>query len=748
MLKRMTTAQHLGWWSTLFILPLAITSASYAEEKPAAAPSFRQDVMPVLFRAGCNSGTCHGAARGKDGFMLSLFGYDPKGDYFRITEEMIGRRVNTAVPEESLLLRKAIGAVPHTGGKLFDQQSEYYETLLRWIEAGAPDDDGEVPETVGLELSQDRFVFDKAGMEAHLRVTALASDGGRRDVTSLARFHSNNGSVADIGNDGRLVAHGAGDTHVFARFNRFTIGAEVIVLPPGKDFKWPNPPAANYIDELVFDRLQKLRIVPSELCDDETFLRRVTLDLVGRPPSVEEYRAFMTDTRSDKRARKIDELIADDAFADVWTTIWAEQLRIMGGNYAPVGTHIKAADAFYEWIRTQLRNDRPLNEFVEEMVSASGSNLINGPSNLYTMLIHGPRFQPKAFAADFSQVFLGIQIQCAECHNHPFDRWTMDDYYGFVSFFTGMKRKPGVEPREQRIFYDTSAPPAKHLVDSRPMPAKTLGAIDPVTQGGDPRQELARWLTSPKNEMFSRNLANRIWAQLIGRGVIEPVDDIRVSNPPTNGPLLDALSERLVQSGFSLRALVRDICNSRVYQLSAQPNDSNKQDSRQFSHAHLRRLRADVLMDSVVAVTGVERGFSGFPGGTRAIDVYPRVGGDTSGPHYGDQFFETFGRSSRATICACETKSEPTLSQTLHLSVGNTVGPRLAAGGLIKEMVTESSTPEEALERLFVLALSRKPTSEETASMLELLGDRTKDPKVYEDIFWGLLNSTEFTFNH
>jgi hypothetical protein len=710
--------------------------------------SFRRDVMPVLFRAGCNSGTCHGAARGKDGFHLSLFGYDPQGDYFRITEEMIGRRVNLSAPDESLLLMKSIGRVPHTGGKLFDAESPYYQTLRSWIAAGAKDDASDVAETVSLELSVDRFLFESIGEQNALRVTAIADDGSRRDVTGLTRFHSNNSSVVDIDADGCVKSTGYGDSHVFARFSRFTVGAEVIVLPPAEGFSWPNPSANNYIDEIVFDRLKKLRIAPSDLCDDETFLRRITIDLAGRVPTTEEYRQFLEDDQADKRSRQIDKLLYDDAFADLWTTIWAEQLRVMGGNYAPVGTHIKAADAYYEWIRTQLRNDRPLNEFVSEMVSASGSNLINGPANLYTMLVHGPRFEPKAFAADFSQVFLGVQIQCAECHNHPFDRWTMDDYYSLVSFFTGVRRKPGVESREQRIYYDPSAPPASHLVDQRPMPARALGEVEPVKHQGDPRRELAQWLTSADNDLFSRNLANRIWAQLLGRGVVEPVDDVRVSNPPVNGPLLDALSDRLVDSNFSLRSLVRDICNSRVYQLSARPNDSNKLDQRQFSHAKLRRMRADVLMDSVVTVTNVPRGFSGFPDGTRAIDVYPRTAGDTSGPKFGDPFFETFGRSSRNTICACETKSEPTLSQTMHMAVGDTLRARLGAGGRVKELVDSGQSPAAVIDSLYVLALSRRATEQEKSSLVALVGDKPKDIAVYEDILWGLINSTEFIFNH
>ncbi|HEX7380194.1 MAG TPA: DUF1553 domain-containing protein, partial [Pirellulales bacterium] len=343
---------------------------------------------------------------------------------------------------------------------------------------------------------------------------------------------------------------------------------------------------------------------------------------------------------------------------------------------------------------------------------------------------------------------LGVRIQCSQCHNDPFDRWTTDDYYSFVSFFTGMKRKPGIEAREQRIYYDTSAALAHNFVDDRPMPAKALGALKPAEHDGDPRRALAAWLTSPQNEMFSRNLANRIWAQLLGRGIIEPVDDVRVSNPPVNGPLLDALSRHLVDSKFSLHQLVREICNSRVYQLSAAPNPSNRGDSRQFSHARLRRLRADVLLDSIVVVTGVPWTNWSFPAGTRAIDFYPRSGGETEIPQVLDPFMETFGRSNRGTINASETKKEPTLAQTLHLTVGDTLRSRLSRCDEIKRLVEAKTPPDQAIERLFILALCRRPTAEEKTAFSELLGGATADQPCYEDILWGLLNSTEFAFNH
>ena len=729
------------------ILLLTALLASTSTNLFADEPSFRRDVMPVFFRAGCNSGTCHGSARGKDGFMLSLFGYDAKGDYFRLTQEMIGRRVNVASPSESLLIKKASGQVPHTGGKRFDVESPYYQTLLQWIEAGAPDDPANVPEPVEIKLDPDRLLFDVGAAAKPTVVTARYSDGSMRDVTKLALFNTNNPDTATISADGVVTPGKRGDTFVFARFNRFTIGSEVIVLPKDSAIQWNNPPANNYIDELVYDRLQKLHLLPSELCDDETFVRRVYLDLAGVPPTVEQFRSFMSDLSPKKRDALVDQLIASEEFTQVWTALWAESVRLMGGGYAPTGTDVKAAAAYYEWIHEQIKSNRPFNEFVADQVTATGSNLTNGPANLYTMLVHNTRFTPKEFAANFSQLTMGIQIQCAECHNHPFDRWTMNDYYGFVSFFTGMKRKLGAEPREMYIFNDRSMSPAKHLVDDRPVPAIVLGGEAPVPEMGDKRQALAQWLASPDNPHFGRNFANRAWAHFFGRGLVEPVDDMRISNPPTNKPLLDALSKRFSDSKFNLRALVRDICTSRVYQLASQPNATNSGDTRQFSRSRLRRLRADVLLDSIVVATSSERGYSYFPRGTKAIQYYPRTPGDTEGPNAGDPFFATFGRSRRGSICVCETRVESNLSQALHLLVGDTIDGRVGGGGVVAKLLAAGKTPDELIEELFLRTLSRKPTSEERTAMRELVGDSVKDRKVYEDIFSSLLQSTEFGFN-
>jgi hypothetical protein len=744
-MPRKTTIEKL---LVLAAVVMSWSLQSVSAAPPESPPSFRRDVMPVFFRAGCNAGTCHGSSRGKDGFMLSLFGYDAKGDYFRLTEELIGRRINVAAPSESLLLKKAAGQVPHTGGKRFSKDSSYYKTLLKWIEAGAPNDPDDVPVPVEITLSPERLQFDVNGEPTPTEVTARYSDGSARNVTSLALFASNNPDTATVSADGVVSPGKRGDTYVFARFNRFTVGSEVIVLPNESAANWKKPPVNNYIDELVYDRLQKLRLQPSDLCDDETFLRRVYLDLAGTPPTVDQYYEFINDKNADKRAALIDSLIASDEFTDVWTALWAEWVRLMGGGYAPTGTDVKAAETYYQWIHEQIQANRPFNEFVADQISATGSNLTNGPANLYTMLIHDVRFEPKEFAANLSQLTLGIQVQCAECHNHPFDRWTMDDYYGFVSFFTGIRRKLGAESREMYIFNDRSAGPAKHKVDGRPMLATVLGGEAPVEQMPDKRRALAAWLAASDNPHFAKNMANRVWAHFFSRGLVEPIDDMRISNPPTNKPLLDGLARRFADAGFDLRALVRDICNSRIYQLTSQPNSTNEGDTRQFSRSRLRRLRADVLLDSIVTVTDGRRNFGMFPIGTKAIQHYPRTRGDTVLPNAGDSFFETFGRSKRGSICVCETRSESTLSQTLHMLAGDTIDGQVQGGRVVQKLIEAGRSPEEIIDELFIRALSRKPSDEERASMRELVGESVTDRQVYEDIFCSLLQTTEFGFNH
>jgi hypothetical protein len=706
---------------------------------PPKPVSFRLDIEPVLFRAGCNSGGCHGAAAGKDGFHLGLFGYDPAGDYWRLTQQIVGRRIDLAASEQSLLLLKATGMVPHTGGRRFKPDSEYYNTLLRWIQEGASDDPPGVPSVTGISLVPDKVVFSGKVTKKPLQVIAKYSDGTTRVVNQLALYLTNNKNTADIDDHGVVTGGKRGDTFVFARFAKFTTGAEIVVLPPGK-FKWPKIASNNYIDDLVYAKLKDLRILPSALASDEEFLRRVYLDLIGVPPTPQEYKRFTEDHSRDKRARVIDQLLERDEFADMWATRWAEALKVRSDNNSAFGTDRKAAYQYYAWIREAVHKDEPLDQFVRAQVASTGSNLQNPAVNLYTMLPQG-QYDPKAVAQDVAQVFTGMRVQCAQCHNHPFDRWTQDDYYGFVSFFTGVKRKQASEEREFYVWDDPNTAPAKHLLTGQLVPARFLGGDAPDVKAKDPRIALADWLVSKDNALFRQNMANRIWAQFFGRGIIEPVDDVRISNPPANRELLEELGRRLASYDFHAKRLIRDICNSRVYQLAVATNETNRDDDQQFSHARLRRLRADVLLDAIAEATSTPTNFNGTPNGFRAVQLFE------GGRQANNYFLKTFGLCSRESVNASETRLEPTLAQALHLLNGDTIEGKLNRSTVIPDMLKAGRKPEQIIDELFVRTVSRKPSEPERKRLVALVGNGT-DRKPYDDILWALLNSTEFAFNH
>lgn len=768
--------------------------------------SFRLDVMPVFMKHGCNNGSCHGAARGKDGFNLSLFGYDPAGDYYRLTRQLIGRRVDLAVPEKSLMLEKTSGAVPHTGGKLFDTNHDDYKTLLRWLKAGAPDDGNDTPVPVGLELLPSKVVF--AGKDDTQKTVVLAkySDGSVREVTRLALYMTSNEAIAAIAKDGVVKGGGRGSAFVFARFSKFTVGSEVIVLPTDDKFNWPSTPEKNFIDTLVFDKLKKLHMAPSELCSDEAFLRRAHFDLIGLPPSREDYDRFLADRDPQKRARLIDALLEMPEFVDMWSMKWGELLRIRAYNQVPqYGRDAKAMFSYAAWVKEQMAKNRPLNEFVAELLVGVGSNFKSPTANLYTA---SERLTPQKTAEDIAQVFLGTRIQCAQCHNHPFDRWTLDDYYGFAAFFAGVNLKRGVEGREVVVANNNNSNTVPHPVDGRSMKPKFLGGDSPEVEGKDPRKALATWMTSPENPAFSQTMANIIWAHFFGRGIVEPVDDVRISNPPSNKELLEALGKKLAEHGFDKKKLIRDICNSRTYQLSSTTNKTNELDESNFSHSYVRRLRAEVLLDTISRVTGTEDRFPLSPPGTRAVQIHT---GEIS-----TYFLTTFGRAPRESACSCEVNREANLSQALHLVNGDTITQKIAQGKLIAGLLAEMKSPEPVIEELYVRALCRKPTAAEVTKLTDIvrreatdskrvqetirlqLGqdavfkrnedrlqklreDLTKLPKdskdapqlekqvraleqqqnatlqryqagavgfIYGDILWGLFNSTEFTFNH
>lgn len=704
------------------------------EQAKAARPiSFRLDVMPVFLRSGCNTGSCHGAARGKDGFRLSLFGFDPEGDHYRLTREMSGRRVNLAVATDSTVLEKSIGAVQHTGGKRFEPTSELYKTIQSWIEAGVPNDDiSKLPKVVAVELYPKKGVLDGKGATQKMTVRAKYSDGTDRDVTSLSLFLTNNETSAAVTPDGQVTAGDRGEAFVMARFETYTVGSQFIVLPKGLKFEYPGEPEVNYVDRLVAEKLKKLRISPSGICSDETFVRRVFLDIVGLPPTIEDYGAFMASTAPDKRAKLIDELLGRKEFSEIWVSKWAEMLQVRTDPTKNVSQ--KSMFLYYNWLVEKLSKNTPMDEMVQELLGATGGTFKNPATNYY---LSSPETLP--LAENVAQVFMGMRIQCAQCHNHPFDRWTQNDYYGFAAFFAQIGRK-GAEDYREVIFFNAGGGEVAHPVGGAVMKPKFLGGDTPDVAGKDRRVVLAKWLASPQNPWFATSFANRVWAHFFGTGIVEPVDDFRVSNPATNPELLEALGKRFTESKYDLKTLVRDICNSRTYQRSTERNPSNESDERNFAHANLRRIKAENMLDTISLVTDTKDKFQGLPLGARAVQIADGVSST--------YFLTTFGRATRETVCSCEVKMEPTLSQALHLLNGDTVNGKIQQGGLIPKLIATKKFPEERIIELYLRCLSRKPTRAELDKLMPTLAEGTNQPRALEDVFWALLNSREFLFNH
>ena len=692
--------------------------------------SFKLDIMPIFMKSNCNTGSCHGAARGKDGFRLSLFGFDPDGDQFRIARELPGRRINLALPEESLLMTKSVGSVPHTGGKRFGTDSEYYATMLRWLKAGGNNDQGEVPKVLSVELYPPTAVLDGAETTQQLTVRAKYSDGTDRDVTNLAVFLSNNDTSATVSPDGLVTAHERGEAFIMARFETHTVGRQFIMLPKGQQYTDPKTPEFNFVDNLVYNKLRKLRILPSGVCTDEEFLRRANLDIVGVLPTMEEYVRFMEDKDENKRVKLVDELLNRKEFVEVWVMKWAELLQICTTNQISYKSMLR----YYNWLQERIANNMPTDQMVRELLGSSGGTFQNAATNYY----QNERDTLKT-SENVAQVFMGMRIQCAQCHNHPFDRWTMDDYYSFAAFFSQIGRKRGEDPREL-IIYNSGSGDVRHLVGNKVMAPKFLGGEVPDVKGKDRRVVMADWLASPQNPYFATNLGNIVWAHFFGKGIIDQVDDVRVSNPPVNKELLDELGRRFTEYNYDFKKLVRDICTSRVYQHSTATNETNVKDSRNFSHAALRRVRAEVLLDAITQVTDTKNKFQGLPTGARAVQI---ANGNTS-----TYFLTAFGRAKRETVCSCEVSIEPNLSQALHLLNGDTVNTKMAQGKLVPTRLTEGKTPEQIAEEIYIRCLSRKPTEREAAALKEVVDNEQNKQQALEDIFWATLNSREFVFNH
>ncbi len=706
-------------------VPLTVKDA--AKDRPI---SFRLDVMPIFMRAGCNSGSCHGAARGKDGFRVSLFGFDAAGDHHRLTRELNGRRINLALPAESLLIEKSIGKVPHTGGQRFTEQSAEYRTLIRWLEAGAPDDPPTVATPTGLEIFPQTLVLDGKGEKQQMVVRAKYSDGTERDVTHLALFLSSNDTSATINPDGVVTAGDRGEAFVMARFATYTVGSQVIALPKGLKYDAPKLPENNYIDTFVNAKLKKLRITPSELCSDEVFLRRVYLDVIGVLPTVEEYQKFMTSADPKKREKLVDELLERKEFVELWVLKWAELLQIRSSNQVSY----KAMLLYYNWLQERLAKNMPMDQMARELIGASGGTFKNPATNYYQN-----ETDTLKVSENVAQVFMGMRIQCAQCHNHPFDRWTQDDYYGFAAFFSQIGRKGTDDPRETVVF-NSGGGDVRHPLGGRVMKPKFLGGAEPDCAGKDRRVVLADWLASPQNPYFATNLSNIVWAHFFGQGIIHEVDDVRISNPASNPELLAELGKKFTEYKYDFKKLVRDICTSRTYQLSTQSNPSNESDTRNFARASIRRIKAETFLDCITQATETKNKFPGLPLGARAVQI---ADGAT-----GTYFLSTFGRATRETVCSCEVKLEPTLSQSLHLINGDATTGRIAQGNLVGKLLEAKKPVPQIIEELFLRTVTRKPTPAEMQKIEAIVAQEADKKKGLEDVFWALLNTREFMFNH
>ncbi len=710
-------------------LPVSVRSA---EEKPPL--SFRLDVMPVFARAGCNMGSCHGAARGKDGFRLSLFGFDPTGDYHRLTREMPGRRINLANPEGSLVVQKAIGAVPHTGGKRFEKDSELAERLVQWIAAGAKDDPDagkNAPKLQAVDLYPPTTLLEGEQATQQLVAVARFSDGTDRDVTDLVWYGSNNDSSVAITPSGNAASSQRGESFLMARYDTITVGVPVVVIPKDLTFEYPESEGNTWVDDLVDTKLKSLRVAPSNVCDDETFLRRVTIDLVGLLPTEEERSEFLADKAQDKRSEYVERLLSRKEFVDLWVMKWAEILQIRSINNI---VDKKGALLYHQWLDRRIASNQPLNKMVRDLITASGGTFENPPTNYY----QAERDTLK-LTENVAQAFLGMRIQCAQCHNHPFDRWTMDDYYGFAAFFAQIGRKRADDPRET-IIYNSGGGGMKHPVSGQTVAPKYLGGGKAEVTNGDRREAVAEWLVSSKNPFFAKRIANLVWTHFFGRGIVHEPDDFRVSNPPVNGPLLDALASHLVKSEWDFRELVREIVNSKTYQRECDTNDTNLLDNSNFSHSAVRRIRAEVLLDILAQVTETKNKFPGLPEGARAVQV---ADGRTS-----TYFLTTFGRATREDVCSCAVSMDPSLSQALHLLNGDVGNQRIQQGGVIDRWIKEGRPDTEIIDELFVRCYGRFPQERERVETLVAVQAGAGRKQALEDVFWALLNSPEFIFNH
>jgi hypothetical protein len=710
-----------------------------------SGPSFRHEVLPMLTRAGCNSGACHGALAGKGGLKLSLRGYDPEADYYVLTRQVLGRRLDLAQPHRSLLLLKPTMTVNHGGGLRIDPDSPEYRLLADWIASGAPGPKSEEAKLVRIEVLPPMVTL-KPGDKFQLLVRATYSDGRQRDVTHWAKFSSAEEGVAIVNDDGLVQVRGYGEAGIAVWFSDLVAVSEVLVpfanrLPPDT---FARAERRNFVDDLVLKKLEALRIPPSPLCSDAEFLRRVYLDTIGLLPTPEELQQFLADPSPDKRARWIDRLLDRPEFVDYWAYKWSDLLLISSRKLPQ-----PAVWAFYQYVRQSVADNKPWDQFAREILTARGSNLSNGAANYFVMHRDIAELTEKT-----TVTFLGLSLTCARCHNHPIEKWTQDQYWALANLFSRVAQKNGDRPGEV-IVYDLPSGDVPHLRRGIPMPpAPPDGPALDLSDPRNRREYFAAWLTSPDNPYFARALVNRVWRHFLGRGLVEPEDDLRLTNPPTNPELLDALTRDFVQHRFDVKHLIRTILNSATYQRSSQTVAENEADDRFYSHYLVRRLPAEVVLDIYSQVTEVPTVFSqikvGTTGGVAGTDQFPP---GTRALQLPDSlvvsgFLDSFGRPDRSQPCSCERMSDASMSQALHLNNGQTLNEKLRAkNGRIEKWLQEKVPLDEALRRLYRLALCREPTQKEQQQMLAALKE-AQPREALEDLFWAVLTSPEFLFNH
>jgi len=712
--------------------------ASAAE--PSGAVTFERDVEPILTRAGCNAGACHGKASGQNGFKLSLLGFDPGFDHVAIAREAGGRRVLPAIPEQSLFLQKATGELPHGGGRRIEPSGPFYQTLRSWIASGLPRTPADAPklERVAVEPTE-RRIAPEEGFE--LRVTAHFSDGKSEDVTRLAAFGSNDSTIVGVDEGGRVKAgRFPGEATISARYEGLFANCDVSIPMAGEvpDAAYDASPRNNFIDDLILAKLKKLGLTPSAPAGDATFLRRAHLDVIGRPPTPDETRAFLADADPDKRAKLVDRLLGRPEYADHWATRWMDLLR---PNPYRVG--IKAVFNLDAWIRDAFRKNMPYDRFVREIVTARGSTFEPGPATIFR-----DRREPIEIAPVVSQLFLGIRLDCAKCHHHPFESWGQEQFYEFAAFFAKVDRKgtglsPPISGSEEFVF-DSQKGSIQHPISGETLPPKPLfGSLPPADgpdAGDDPREQLARWMTAPENGYFAKVMANRVWADMMGVGIVDPVDDIRATNPPSNGPLLDALAADFRDHGYDVKHLIRTIAASAAYARSSEPNERNVADLRNFSRYYRQRLRAETLADAVADATGVPDDFDAAPPRTRAVATWT-----TRVPSL---FLDTFGRPDPNQDPPCERTADTAVVQALHLMNAPGLQEKLASDqGRAAELAKGDAAPRAIVEEVYLLAYSRFPTDDERRVGESLFQDPKADRRAaVEDLFWALLNAPEFVF--